>query len=273
MKKALHIFSSVVVFLIVVVMLLIVGVRIVGIDPYNYLDGSIIYVKPTADYSQIKAGDTITYVLNENNNITTNEVYSINTEKRFFYIRSSELLYVGDSKRNDSALNVDGIAVVPVSFDSLIGKVIAVVPYMGYVSDFLAQRTGFTIILAVMAFFLIMLVVTMPKRNRKNKLKAKPVSEAQSADEDNTSDTPIVEVPEEDIKVIPTASENTDAAQAVSAENITADTEIPQKKYSRTINLSAEMAKDAGKKSKTLTAENDMPTKKYSRITVKDSKK
>lgn len=273
MRKALHMFSSVVVFLIVVVMLLIVGVRVVGIDPYNYLDGSIIYVKPTADYSQINSGDTITYVLNENNNITTNEVYSINTEKRFFYIKSSDLLYAGNTKPIDSALNIDGVSVVPVSFDSLIGKVIAVVPYMGYVSDFLAKRTGFTLILAVMAFFLILLVVTTPKKSKKNKFKAKPASEVHSDDADNTPDTPAVEVPEENIKVVPMAPENTDTSQAVSTENVPADTEIPPKKYSRTINLSAEMAKDAGKKSKTLTAENDMPTKKYSRTAVKDSKK
>lgn len=248
MKKMLHIFSSAVVFIIIVVMLLISGVRIIGIKTYNYSDGSVLYVKPITDYSQIEVGDTITYMLNTDNSIATNTVYSVNSEKRFFYIKASELSYNFNSEKiPDSAILVDDVPVVPVSFDSLIGKVIAVLPYMGYVSDFLAERTGFTIVIAIMAFFIIMLLVTAPRKHTKK------ITDEDLLPETDEADTAASEL-DEPQKNIPTSNEN---KSTVSLQK----DEVPQKKFSRTMNLSEAVRPDDTELNSTSASSH----KKYSR--------
>lgn len=254
MKKALHIFSSAVVFIIIIVMLLIAGVRIIGIDTYNYSDNSVLYVKPITDYSQIEVGDTITYRLNTDNSIATNTVYSVNSEKRFFYIKASELSYnFNDQKIPDSAILVDNVPVVPVSFDSLIGKVVAALPYMGYVSDFLAERTGFTIVMAVMAFFIIMLLVTAPHKRTKNTTDEELLSEADDID----TTVPEVVVPKEAV-----ANKN-ESKTSIQKED------APQKKFSRTVNLSEAVKSDSAEYDPTTASSH----KKYSRTFDKKTEK
>ena len=237
MRKSLHIISSVVVFFIIIILILLTGVRIFGIVPYNYSDGSIIYVKPTTDYTQISVGDRITYILNEDNHIATNVVYSINEDKRFFYIKSSDLSYV--TSGGDSALNVDGEPVVPVSFDSLIGKTVATIPYIGYISQYMSQRKGFTIIMAFMLFFVILLICTMPKKKQiadepdvpADNLPAdkslEPADTAKPAKNESVTDkpAPATDKPKKNVHERP--SQNTRRLPS----------EIVQKKYSRTVQL------------------------------------
>lgn len=309
MKKALHIFSSVVVFFIIIIMLLIVGVRVIGINTYNYSDGSIIYVKPITDHSKIKAGDTITYILNTDNSIATNTIYSINTEKRFFYVKASDLSYVYNSQSiPDSAIIVDGIPVVPISFDLLIGKVIASLPYMGYVSDFLAQKTGFTIVIAVMAFFIIMLIVTVPGKRKKEYATEDTAAEAEQPEsieqaEASVEQDTVVDMLPEQKKFSRTAKfsgivaskskhsaekttsgtaageasqEETAQVEASAEQDTAVDTLPEQKKFSRTAPLSGTVvpkSKRSAEKTASDTTAESSAYKKYSRTFDSNSKK
>lgn len=243
MRKSLHIISSVVVFFIIIILILLTGVRIFGIVPYNYSDGSIIYVKPTTDYTQISVGDRITYILNEDNHIATNVVYSINEDKRFFYIKSSDLSYA--TSGGDSALNVDGEPVVPVSFDSLIGKTVATIPYIGYISQYMGQKQGFTIIMAFMLFFVILLICTMPKKKR---IAGEPDVPIDNTTTDKSVESAIHAKPAKPAKSAKTEpiAENsatvTDKPKKNAHERPSQNTrrlpsEIAQKKYSRTAQL------------------------------------
>ena len=78
LKKILNAVSNVLVVLVVILALLLVGARIVGLQVFTVLSGSmeptyhvgaLIYVKKTAP-EDIQAGDVITFMLNETTTAT-----------------------------------------------------------------------------------------------------------------------------------------------------------------------------------------------------------
>lgn len=114
-QKVWNTVTTVLVILVVILALLLVGVRLVGLRPMcvlsgsmepTYHTGSLIYVKPCAP-EDVQVGDAITFVLNEDLDVVTHRVISIDAENEHFYTQ-------GDA--NDAP---DG---APVYFKNLIGR-------------------------------------------------------------------------------------------------------------------------------------------------------
>lgn len=97
-KKIWNVISTVLVAIVVIIALLLVGARVFGLQVYAVLSGSmeptyhvgsIIYVK-SVDPSEIKIGDPITFVMNEQLTVATHRVVRIDAENSAFYTKTGD---------------------------------------------------------------------------------------------------------------------------------------------------------------------------------------
>ena len=153
MKKAWSIISTVIVTLAVLLAIFLVGSRLLGFRVFNVISGSmepkysvgdLIYVKET-DPSEIKEGDVITFVLNEDLVVATHRVVRVDAENQHFYTK-------GDSNDTEDAS--------PVHFNNVIGVPKFSIPLLGYVSDFIQNPPGTYVAISVAA--LLILLVFLP---------------------------------------------------------------------------------------------------------------
>ena len=137
------------VILVAILALLLVGVRLVGLRPMcvlsgsmepTYHTGSLIYVKPCAP-EDVQVGDPITFVLNEDLDVVTHRVVSIDAENQHFYTK-------GDA--NDAP---DG---APVYFKNLIGRPVFTIPYLSYVSHWISNPPGMYLAIALALVLIIL---------------------------------------------------------------------------------------------------------------------
>lgn len=135
MKKIFNAVTSVLVALVVIAAALLVGARLVGLQVFTVLSGSmepayhtgsIIYVK-AVEPSEVEVGDPITFVLNEDLVIATHRVIEIDEENSRFYTK-------GDANEYPDAN--------PVHFNNLIGEPIFTIPYLGYLASFIQNPPG-----------------------------------------------------------------------------------------------------------------------------------
>ena len=149
-QKVWNAVTTVLVILVVILALLLVGVRLVGLRPMcvlsgsmepTYHTGSLIYVKPCAP-EDVQVGDAITFVLNEDLDVVTHRVISIDAENEHFYTQ-------GDA--NDAP---DG---APVYFKNLIGRPVFTIPYLGYVADYIQHPPGMYVAISIGAVLLLLL--------------------------------------------------------------------------------------------------------------------
>lgn len=142
-----RIISSILVGLVVIGAMILAIPRLIGLTPFSVLSGSmeptyhtgsLIYVKKV-DASNIKVGDAITFLLNEDLVVATHRVIRIEEDGRYFYTK-------GDANDTED--------VNPVYFENIIGKPVFTIPYMGYVSNFVSTKQGkvisATIVIAMM---------------------------------------------------------------------------------------------------------------------------
>ena len=157
-QKVCNAISTVLVVLVVILALLLVGVRLVGLRPMcvlsgsmepTYHTGSLIYVKPCAP-EDVQVGDAITFVLNEDLDVVTHRVISIDAENEHFYTQ-------GDA--NDAP---DG---APVYFKNLIGRPVFTIPYLGYVSHWVSNPPG--MYLAIALALVLIILTFLPDMLRK----------------------------------------------------------------------------------------------------------
>lgn len=148
-QKVWNAVTTVLVILVVVLALLLVGVRLVGLRPMcvlsgsmepTYHVGSLIYVKPCAP-EDVQVGDPITFVVNEDLDVVTHRVVSIDAENQHFYTK-------GDA--NDAP---DG---APVYFKNLIGRPVFTIPYLGYVSHWVSNPPGMYLAIALALVLIIL---------------------------------------------------------------------------------------------------------------------
>lgn len=148
-QKVWNAVTTVLVILVVILALLLVGVRLVGLRPMcvlsgsmepTYHTGSLIYVKPCAP-EDVQVGDAITFVLNEDLDVVTHRVISIDAENEHFYTQ-------GDA--NDAP---DG---APVYFKNLIGRPVFTIPYLGYVSHWVSNPPGMYLAIALALVLIIL---------------------------------------------------------------------------------------------------------------------
>ena len=157
-QKVWNAVTTVLVILVVILALLLVGVRLVGLRPMcvlsgsmepTYHTGSLIYVKPCAP-EDVQVGDAITFVLNEDLDVVTHRVISIDVENEHFYTQ-------GDA--NDAP---DG---APVYFKNLIGRPVFTIPYLGYVSHWVSNPPG--MYLAIALALVLIILTFLPDMLRK----------------------------------------------------------------------------------------------------------
>ena len=117
----------------------------------EYSVGDLIYVKEVDPY-EIKVGDPITFVLNEDLVVATHRVVEIDAENQHFYTK-------GDANETADAS--------PVHFNNVIGVPQFGIPLLGYVSDFIQNPPGMYITIAVGVVLII--VVFLPDMIGKKK--------------------------------------------------------------------------------------------------------
>ena len=123
--------------------------KMLGYDEYavlsgsmepTYHTGSLIYVRPCAP-EDVQVGDPITFVVNEDLDVVTHRVVSIDAENQHFYTK-------GDA--NDAP---DG---APVYFKNLIGRPVFTIPYLGYVSHWVSNPPGMYLAIALALVLIIL---------------------------------------------------------------------------------------------------------------------
>lgn len=157
LKKIWNLFSSILVGIVVVLALLLVGARIVGLQVFTVLSGSmeptyhtgsLIYVKKVDPYT-IEEGQPITFMLDENTVATHRVVGIVPDEEDPTVIRFRTK---GDA--NDAE---DGSLV---HYKNVIGVPIFSIPYLGYLAEYIQHPPGMYV--AISAGAILLLLVFIP---------------------------------------------------------------------------------------------------------------
>ena len=164
-----RIFTGIVI-LAVLIAAFLAGIRIFGYKVYNVISpsmapkynvGDLIYVKEVSPYD-VKVGDPITFILNENLVVATHRVVRIDTEKQHFYTK-------GDANEIEDA--------EPVHFKNLIGVPRFKIPLLGYVSDFVQHPPGTYITIGIAVVVLVAMFLPDLLRKKKSKSGEEPEAE------------------------------------------------------------------------------------------------
>lgn len=146
-KKIWDTVTTVLVILVVIFAIFLMGSRLVGLQVFNVISGSmeptysvgdLLYVK-AVDPDSVKVGDPITFVLNEDLVVATHRVVAIDGENRQFTTK-------GDANETEDAS--------PVHFNNLIGVPVFAIPLLGYVSAYIQSPPGMYVAIAFGAVLL-----------------------------------------------------------------------------------------------------------------------
>ena len=146
-KKIWDTVTTVLVVLVVVFAIFLMGSRLVGLQVFNVISGSmeptysvgdLLYVK-TVDPDSVNVGDPITFVLNEDLVVATHRVVAVDRENRQFTTK-------GDANTSEDA--------APVHFNNLVGVPVFAVPLLGYVSAYIQSPPGMYVAIAFGAVLL-----------------------------------------------------------------------------------------------------------------------
>ena len=157
LKKVWNIVSSILVALVVILALLLVGARVVGLQVFTVLSGSmeptyhtgsLIYVKKVDPYT-ITDGQPITFMLDENTVATHRVVGIVPDEEDPTVIRFRTK---GDANEAE-----DGSLV---HYKNVIGTPVFTIPYLGYVADYIQHPPGMYI--AISGGAVLLLLVFLP---------------------------------------------------------------------------------------------------------------
>ena len=149
--------STLLVIIVVLLAVALVGVRLVGLQPFAVLSGSmepeyhvgsLIYVQ-SVDYKELKVGDDITYLVSEDTIVTHRIIEVLVDEEDPDTIR-----YFTQGIANDVP---DGVSV---HYKNIIGKPIFSIPYLGYVSNYIQNPPGMYV--AIAAGAILVLLVFLP---------------------------------------------------------------------------------------------------------------
>jgi len=156
-KKIINVVTTVIVAAAVLLAVLLVGVRVVGLQPFVVLSGSmepvyhvgsLIYVKDV-DYKELQVGDPITFMISEKT-VVTHRITEVLVDEedpdtlRFFTKGDANELPDGSS----------------VHYKNVIGKPVFSIPYLGYVSNYIQNPPGMYV--AIAAGALLILLVFLP---------------------------------------------------------------------------------------------------------------
>ena len=157
LKKIWNTVTTIVVVLVVILALLLVGTRLLGIQTFvvlsgsmepHYHVGSVIYVKDVPPDS-LQVGDDISFLLNQKT-VATHRIVEIlpdSDDPAVFYFRTK-------------GTNNDVVDANLVHSKNVLGKVVGTIPLLGYVSDFVQHPPGTYITMGAAA--ILILVVFLP---------------------------------------------------------------------------------------------------------------
>ena len=164
-KKIWDTVTTTLVILVVIFAIFLMGSRLVGLQVFNVISGSmeptysvgdLLYVK-TVDPGSVKVGDPITFVLNEDLVVATHRVVAVDRENRQFVTK-------GDANETEDAN--------PVHFNNLVGVPVFAIPLLGYVSAYIQNPPGMYV---AIAFGVVLLAaVFLPDLLSKKKEKEEP---------------------------------------------------------------------------------------------------
>lgn len=169
LKKIWNVISTALVVLMVLCAVFLMGSRLMGYECYTvisgsmepkYMVGDLIYVKEV-DVNSIKAGDDITFILNEDLVVATHQVVRVDAENQRFYTKG----LANEIEDQD-----------PVHFNNVIGVPQFSIPKLGYVSDFVQNPPGMYITIGV--GIILILIVFVPDMISKKKKDEDPEVEA-----------------------------------------------------------------------------------------------
>jgi len=156
-KKVWNALTTVLVALAVLLAVALAGVRLVGLQPYTVLSGSmeptyhvgsLIYVK-SVDYTELEAGDPITFMLDEST-VATHRIIEVVPDEE----DSTVLRYRTQGDANESP---DGSLV---HYKNVLGSPVFTIPYLGYVANYIQNPPGTYI--AIAAGAILLLLVFLP---------------------------------------------------------------------------------------------------------------
>lgn len=164
LKKLWDTVTTVLVILVVIFAVFLMGSRLVGLQVFNVISGSmeptysvgdLLYVK-NVDPDSVKVGDPITFVLNEDLVVATHRVVAIDSENRQFTTK-------GDANGTEDAS--------PVHFNNLVGVPVFAIPLLGYVSAYIQSPPGMYVAIALgvvllAAVFLPDMLIKKPKEEQ-----------------------------------------------------------------------------------------------------------
>lgn len=148
-KRVWNVISIIIVIIIVALAVMLVGTRLFGFQAYTVLSGSmeptyhtgsLIYVKKV-EPEEVKVGDPITFVLDENLTIATHRVVEIDPAGQHF------------TTKGDANEFIDG---KPVHFNNLIGTPVFTIPKLGYFANYVQNPPGKYIVIAAAAVLLLL---------------------------------------------------------------------------------------------------------------------
>ena len=173
-KKIWNIISTTLVVIVVALAFALVGVRLVGLNVFAVLSGSmeptyhvgsLIYVQDV-DYKELEVGDPITYLIDEDTVVTHRIIEVLVDEEDPNTIR-----YFTQGDANDVP---DGSSV---HYKNIIGKPVFTIPYLGYVSAYIQNPPGMYIAIAACAVLILLVFLPdlfedegeQPKKEKKEK--------------------------------------------------------------------------------------------------------
>ena len=181
LKKIWNVISSILVALVVFLALLLVGARVVGLQVFTVLSGSmeptyhtgsLIYVKKVDPYT-ITEGQPITFMLDENTVATHRVVGIVPDEEDPTVIRFRTK---GDANEAE-----DGSLV---HYKNVIGTPIFSIPYLGYIADYIQHPPGMYIAISAGAVLLLLVFIPDIFSDDKDKKKKAGADKVESSDEE-----------------------------------------------------------------------------------------
>ena len=156
-KKVWNIITTIIVVLAILLAIAFVGVRLVGLQVYTVLSGSmeptyhtgsLIYVKKV-DYTQLQSGDVITFMLDEST-IATHRIVEVVPDE-------NDASVVRYRTKGDANAAEDGSLV---HYKNVVGTPVFTIPYLGYVANYIQNPPGMYVAISVGA--ILILLVFLP---------------------------------------------------------------------------------------------------------------
>lgn len=155
-KKIWNGFTTILVVLVVILAILLVGVRLVGMQVFTVLSGSmepvyhtgsLIYVK-TVDPFELEVGDDITFLLDEDT-VATHRIIEVVPDEN----DSSVVRFRTQGVANDAP---DGSLV---HYKNVIGSPVFTIPKLGYVASYIQNPPGTYVAISVGAILLALVFI------------------------------------------------------------------------------------------------------------------